>query len=306
MLTLFMFWSDFNDEEIPLLLLLAFTSFSLMGISILASYLETRNLYRPFWGVETRDPWIDLNEQLGPYEPLEVWIQTPSGPLLNGCWIRAKEKMSTVVLAHGNSAHIGLRCSTIEPFVKAGYGFMAFDYRGFGKSSGSPSEEGLYEDLFAVVSFLEDNGVSSDSQILIGESLGGAVVVHVATHCAMDKSFACVILYSTFTSIPDVAVHLRKTGQKKWLRYFPFQLLLNQHFDSFSKIEFLHCPFIQLHGELDTLTPLEMGKKLFQKASQSKNNPHFKKFMMVSGANHMEIFPLKIPQVLDYLASMGV
>lgn len=198
---------------------------------------------------------------------LDAWYIPPS-----------LDNAPTVVFAHGNGGNIGDRLSVIRIFTKAGYGFLAFDYRGYGKSGGVPSEQGMYQDMEAASRYLATaQHTPIAKQIALGESLGSGVVVDVATRLP----FRAVVIYATLTSTPDVAEYLLK--DTSW-RALPVQLLMTQRFDSLSKIENIHSPLIIMHGTDDHMMPLRMPKTLYAKAKAP-----YKKLLIIPGAGHNNV-----------------
>jgi fermentation-respiration switch protein FrsA (DUF1100 family) len=159
---------------------------------------------------------------------------------------------------------MGDRWAWIMPFINGGYGFLAFDYRGYGKSSGNPSEAGLYQDFESAVQFLEkQKQIPVSDQIALGESLGGGVVIDAATR----HEFKAVVVYSTFTSIPNMASHLLRENNLNALTILPFKDIVRQDFDSIRKIGLIKSPLIVAHSANDEFIPLKMGQQLYQKST---------------------------------------
>jgi fermentation-respiration switch protein FrsA (DUF1100 family) len=166
----------------------------------------------------------------------------------------------------------------IDLFTKVGYGFLAFDYRGYGKSKGIPSEQGLYQDLEATSHYLENvKHVPLSQQIALGGSLGSSVVIDVATRLR----FRAVVIYAVLTSAPDVAEYLY---QKTNWRFFPIKNVMQQRFDSLSKIQKVRSPLIIMHGTADHMMPLWMPKALFNRAAAP-----YKKLLIIPDAGHNDV-----------------
>ncbi len=164
----------------------------------------------------------------------------------------------TVVLFHGNGGHMGYRADKALALREAGYGVLLAGYRGYGPNDGSPTEQGLYADGRAALDFLVREGVSGQRVVLYGESLGSGVAVQLAT----ERRAGAVILEAPFTSIPDAAaVHY------PWL---PVRGLIHDRYDSLSKIADIAAPLLIVHGELDRVVPIRLGRALFAKAEEPK------------------------------------
>jgi uncharacterized protein len=146
---------------------------------------------------------------------------------------------------------------------------MMFDYRGFGKSEGLPTEKGVLLDARAARKWLAERTTVEEGQIVVmGESLGGGVAVDLA---AKDGARG-LILESTFTSLPDVASGI--------LPYTPVRYLMRNRLDSLAKITEYHGPLLQAHGDDDRLIPIALAKKLHEAA------PGPKQFVTIPGAGH--------------------
>jgi fermentation-respiration switch protein FrsA (DUF1100 family) len=148
-----------------------------------------------------------------------------------------------------------------------------YDYRGYGRSEGSPDEAGVYSDGRAAFDYaLHLPGVNPKRIILWGTSLGGAVAIDVALH----RPAAGLILESTFSSAKDVA--------RLAYPYLPVQFTLRSKFNSIDKIGKVGIPILQMHGNRDGIIPFELGKKLFEAAGEPKE------FYVIEGADHNDTY----------------
>lgn len=163
-----------------------------------------------------------------------------------------------LILAHGNAGNISHRQSLYQTWLHLGFNVLSFDYRGYGKSEGRPSEAGTYEDLRAVVTWALQNGYSRDRILLLGKSLGGGV----ASEVAKDGNTAGLILHSTFTSIPDVGAEL--------FPFLPVRLVSTIQHDTHSKLRALHQPVLILHSPEDSLIPFHHAKRNYEAAGSPK------------------------------------
>jgi hypothetical protein len=190
----------------------------------------------------------------------DVWIATPDGERLHGWWFDAavSEPLAHLVFCHGNAGSVLDRVPLARLLAHAGIDVLLWDYRGYGRSSGRPTEEGTYEDARAVhTAVLERHDVDPGRLLLLGESLGGAVALKLAS----EYPPAGLILQSTFTSVRDVAaVH------------YPFipRPLVPDAYPSKSLIGGLRAPLLVLHGERDDIVPVAHGRALFDAAPEPK------------------------------------
>ncbi len=164
-----------------------------------------------------------------------------------------------IIHFHGNAGNICGRIDQLKMFSQLGLNGVVFDYRGYGRSQGHPSESGLVEDGVAVIDFLtQQEGLTLDRAVFFGESLGGGV----ATAVAEQRTPAGLILKSTFTSIPDRASELYP-----WL---PVRHLSRVRFPNLERVRTLSCPKLFIHGDPDEVVPFHHGRRLFQAACQPK------------------------------------
>ncbi len=203
----------------------------------------------------------------------DCWFTAEDGVKLHGWFAPADKPIATLVMAHGNAGNISHRLPIIKALRDIGFNVFMFDYRGYGRSEGSPDEEGVYRDGRAAFDYVVGRAdVDSSHTVLFGTSLGGAVVVDVATH----RLAAGLILESTFSSAKDVA--------RVAYPFLPVQFFLRAKFNSDEKIRSLHIPTLFLHGERDSIIPISLGRKLFEAANEPKT------FYVVPGADHNDIF----------------
>jgi len=188
----------------------------------------------------------------------DVRLTTVDGVVVAAWWIPAPNGRGALIFCHGNAGNVGDRVGKLRLFHDLGLSVLAFDYRGYGASEGTPSEEGTARDMDAAVAHLrEARGVALDRTVLYGESLGGAVAIEAAVRFPP----AALVAESTFTSARDMA-----------RRHYPFvpARFVRVGYDSLSRVGRLACPKLILHGPGDTIVPFEMGEALFRAASEPK------------------------------------
>jgi fermentation-respiration switch protein FrsA (DUF1100 family) len=189
----------------------------------------------------------------------------------------------TLLWSHGNGGNVANREEIVLALAARGLDVLAYDYRGYGKSSGTPNEHGVQLDAEAAWDDLVRRGVPPARIVAFGESLGGAVSLHLAHR----RSVAGVAVVSTFTRLKDVArVH-----------YGPLAVLAGDQFDALRLVRDLRVPLFVAHGESDEIVPFALGKELFAAA------PGPKRFLAVPGAMHNDVFA--DPALLDALASFA-
>lgn len=201
------------------------------------------------------------------YESVE--IATSDGESLHGWFIPVPAATGTVLFFHGNAGNISHRMDYLLMFHRLGYNTLIFDYRGYGQSSGSPSESGTYLDAQAAWRYLtETKEIPSTHVVLFGESLGGAVAAWLA---AREKP-ALLVLASVFTSIPDMAA--------KIYPFLPVRLLSRFEYSTIDYLRTVTCPVFVAHSPQDDIVPFTHGEALYQIA------PEPKQFLRLQGGHN--------------------
>ena len=222
------------------------------GLCVLVLVFQGRLIYFP-GGPPQMDPSL-----MGlAFEDVEV--EAADGVRLHGWWIPAPDAAGTVLFSHGNAGSIEGRMRAARVLVDMGLSVMLYDYRGYGRSEGRPSEEGLYRDAVAFHDHLvQRRGVDPQRLLLYGESLGVAVAIELARR----RPVAGLFLESGFTSMADVgAVHY------PWL---PVGLLLRHRYENEDKIGTLEVPILIIHSPDDELVPFSHAHRLLTAAGGTK------------------------------------
>ena len=189
----------------------------------------------------------------------DVYFKTQDGTNLNGWFIPTEKAKYTVLFCHGNGGNISHRLDTISLYNKIPLNVFIFDYRSYGKSSGSISEKGLYEDIAAAWKYLtEEKKIPAEKIIIVGRSLGGSI----ASHAAAEFSPGGLILESTFTSMTEIAQHR--------LPFVPVSWLLDYKLPTIKNLAKVKCPVLIIASPDDTIVPFKYGKKLFAEAPEPK------------------------------------
>ncbi len=214
---------------------------------------QEQMLYLP--GVPGRD-LVSTPEDIGlEYDSVE--IMTEDGVRLHGWHVHADDPRATVLFFHGNAGNISHRLDSLRIFHELDMDVLIIDYRGYGQSEGSPSEEGLYRDAEAAWRYLtRERGVEPERIIAFGRSLGGAVAARTAAHLPVGG----LILESTFTSVPDLGAKLYP-----WL---PVRWLSRLDYDARAFVEATEVPVLVIHSVDDEIVPYEQGRVLYQTAGE--------------------------------------
>jgi fermentation-respiration switch protein FrsA (DUF1100 family) len=199
----------------------------------------------------------------------EVWITAQDGVRLNAWFLPQPSSPKVLLWFHGNAENIGMGLDHMKAFSRLKVNVLAVDYRGYGKSAGSPNEAGVYRDGDAAYRYLvEDRGFGPRDVFIYGHSLGGAVAIDVAAR----RECGGVIVESSFTTAGDMA---RRMFRIPFSEYIP-----RSRFDSLAKIARVRAPVLVIHGTRDQVIPFSMGQKLYEAAPQPKS------FFAIDGAEH--------------------
>lgn len=187
----------------------------------------------------------------------------------------------TILYLHGNAGNVGHRLMNVKGLVQyLGCNVALLEYRGYGHSDGSPSEEGLYLDAQAGLDYLQERpDIDHDKIIVFGRSLGGAIAIDLCSRVENANRVACLLVENTFTGIPDIA---RVLFNFKFVRCLPRWFYKNQYL-SRVKVPRLTTPVLFLSGTSDQLIPSKMMLQLYNSTSSET-----KKLARFPGGSHNE------------------
>jgi fermentation-respiration switch protein FrsA (DUF1100 family) len=220
----------------------------------------------------------------------EVWFATAGGARLHGWFVRADEQpaRATVVYFHGNGGNVSYLGWVGEALAARGFDVLLFDYRGYGRSEGSVSDErGIYEDAAAAYDFaVGGRGARPERLVLYGQSLGTTA----AAELAAARPCGALVLESGLSSAADMARVILP-----WLPRAVARLTRNK-FDTRAKLPRARCPVLVAHGDRDEVIPVEQGLALHAAA------PEPKRLHLVRGAGHNNLTNVGGEKYLDALA----
>lgn len=221
-------------------------------------------------------------DEAGVPEMLSVPVRTTDNLVVSGWYAPpARSGAETIVYCHGNARTLAHRAHKARLLLDAGYGVFLVGYRGYGGNPGRPSEEGLYADTRAALGWLMGRGTQAERLVLYGESLGTGVAAQMATE---QPDIAAVILEAPFTRLADLAPPYLLPGLAP-------ALLLDQY-DTLSKIPSIRHPMLVLHGEMDGVVPVAMGRKLVERA-RGRAQGHF-----IPGGGHNNLWDMGVGEVV--------
>lgn len=219
---------------------------------LLFIFMEQKNLYHPQRNISQTPAAINLKFE-------DVYFKTGDGEILNGWFIPSQGARTTVLYCHGNAGNIYHRLHKVKFFHDMGVNFFIFDYRGYGKSTGSPGEKGLYLDAQGAFDYLlRRSDVNKNRIVVYGKSLGGAIAVDLC----LKRKAAAIIMEGSFASVALRA--------KQMYPYLPMKLLVSQKYDALKKISGLGIPKLIAHGKKDNVISFDHGKRLYSAAKAPK------------------------------------
>ncbi|TLY26837.1 MAG: alpha/beta hydrolase [Nitrospirae bacterium] len=220
------------------------------------------------------DAWEDRDWARISGLPLEdVWFPATDGTRLFGWYVESSGSPAVLLWCHGNAGNIINRLDNLRELYHLGLSVFLFDYRGYGRSQGRPSEEGLYQDaLGAYAHVTGTRRIRPERIVLFGRSLGAAVAGEVAS----QRPVAGLILESSFPSVEALAR----------FHYFglPVHWLIGARFNLADKLKHVSVPILVIHGDQDEIVPIHLGRQVFEAAKDPKA------FYVVPGADHNNLY----------------
>ncbi len=264
-----MFLTLFNNARkmsIPNIFLLPIFIVLIIIVVVFYQLLENNVIFHP-------DSDLDGNPSNWRLSYKDIRFWTPDGQKLHGWFFPLSEESPVLLFCHGNAGNISHRIENIKLLVKKNISVFIFDYRGYGKSFGKPSEKGIYTDGIAAYDYLTEIEMISPERISVfGRSLGGAVAIEVA----LQRKVRCLITESTFTSVRDMS--------KTIFPFFIFSPFIPNHYCNIIKISKVSVPKLIIHGKNDEIIPFNMGQELYKQAKGTKI------FLPIHGAGHNDTY----------------
>lgn len=252
-----------------------------LGFVAVFWFLERRLVFRPSSAAEA---WLK------PDDPRSQDVSFPAsdGSTISARWIPPETPQhGAVLVAHGNGGNITHRGKLAADLRRElGAGVLLFDYPGYGKSTGNPTEESCYASGAAAYNWLlSEQKLAPNRIVLMGESLGGGTAVELATRV----DHRALVLIFTFTTLPDAAHH--------HYPFLPTRLAMRTRFDNLAKIGRCVRPVFIVHGTKDRTVPFAHSETLFAAANEPKQ------FIPVNGADHdLTIASHYLPSLAEFLS----
>ncbi len=222
-------------------------------LSLLLYIFQPKFVYFPYSSLQATPRDIGL-----PYA--EVYLTTSDDLKIHGWYVPHENPRATLLFLHGNGGNISHRLEKLWIYNQLELSVFIIDYRGYGLSEGSPSEQGTYLDAEAAWVYLtQEQQIPATDIIIYGESLGGAV----ASWLASRVEAGALIVESVFTSIRDMGKH--------YYPYLPVTLIARIKYPVIEHIKEVQCPVLIIHSPADDIVPFNMGKAVYEAANQPKD-----------------------------------
>lgn len=193
-------------------------------------------------------------------------LHTQNGAIISAIYLNNKNAKYTILISHGNAEDIGYMLPFLREIYNHNFSVFAYDYQGYGTSTGTPTEQHVYYDINAAYEYLAKNlHISPKNIIAYGTSVGAAAAIDLAAR----EPVAAIIAQSPFVTAFRVVTHI--------------PLLPFDKFNNLAKIDKTNCPILIIHGTNDKIVPFWHGQKLYQKALEPKQ------YLWVKGAGHNDL-----------------
>jgi uncharacterized protein len=239
---------------------------ALIVLKLLVWWLEPRMAFFPMRGVQETPSIAGVSFR-------DVKIATADGQTLHGWWLERPSPRAQVVFFHGNGGNLSLWLDLLLELRRREFSVLAVDYRGYGASTGSPSEQGLYKDADAAVRFFNEHLRQQGAPVIYwGRSIGAPVAAHAANVIAPDA----LVLETPWPEVREVL----RTNPVMWALSF----LSSYRFPTSRFVEPYRGPLLVVHGDADSIVPFAAGKRVYDLAATTQ-----KTFVAIPGADHNDL-----------------
>ena len=224
---------------------------------------------------------------VGLAEVEEITFEGKGGAQLVAWYLPARRGKPTLLYFTGNAGSVANRARKIEAIAAAGYGVFMVNYRGYGGSSGWPTEKNNISDAIAAYDLLRASGVRARDIVAYGESLGTGV----ATRLSLERPVKALVLEAPFTSVVDV-------GRQVWW-FLPLRLIMTDQYRTIDRIGSVDAPLLILHGARDSLIPVAQARELYSAANEPK------RLAILRNGDHNDLFDHgAFDKVIAFLAAL--
>lgn len=240
------------------------------------------------------------NPALKSFSYEDVYFMTSDGLKLHGWYLKAKDKgRGTILQMHGNAENISSHVNSVLWLTLEGYNIFTFDYRGYGRSEGSPSLDGVHRDAQAALeTVLKLPDIDKERILVLGQSLGGAIAVYTVANSPNKNHVRALIIDSAFSSYRGIVREKLARFILTWPFQYPLSLMFNDYYSPVKWIKNVYpLPVLIMQGDHDMVVPAHHASILYRAASDPKE------LWVVSGVGHIQAFTVEDirKRFLEYL-----
>lgn len=230
----------------------------------------------------------------------EVKFPSSDGLMLYGWFLPAQGKArGTVLFFHGNAENISTHIGNVYWLPAQHYNVFLPDYRGYGGSEGSPSLEGVQDDISSAMAYLlKRTDIETDRIVILAQSLGGASAIYNVAHSPYREKIKALITESAFSDYRTITREKLASFWLTWPLQWPLSFTIDNDYSPLPVVSKISpIPLLIIHGDKDNVVPLAHGQALFAAAAPPKE------MWVVPGGGHIEAFRHKKYQerLLEYL-----
>jgi fermentation-respiration switch protein FrsA (DUF1100 family) len=208
------------------------------------------------------------------FSPEDIYFKTPDGLTLHGWFFQAAkpDARATILVLHGNAENLSTHVNSVLWLIREGFNLFIFDYRGYGRSQGSPGIKGVHVDAEAALkTLLSLPHVAKGQIIVLGQSIGGPIAVYLVAHTPYKDRIAALVLDSAFSSYRRIAREKLAQVFITWPFQYPLSYLVSDSYSPIQWIREVSCvPVLIIHGDKDPVVPLHHGQMLYEAARDPK------------------------------------
>ena len=206
------------------------------------------------------------------FAPQDIYFRTSDGITLHGWFFQPPGKaLGTVLVMHGNAQNLSTHVHSVLWLVKEGFNLFIFDYRGYGRSEGTPSLDGIHADAEAALETGLSHAGEQGRIVVLGQSLGGDVAVYAVAHAVNKNRVAALVLESAFAGYRLIAREKLSEFFLTWPFQYPLSYLIDDHYSAVKWIDKVSpVPVLVMQGKQDTVVPAHHGRLLFEAAREPR------------------------------------
>jgi uncharacterized protein len=215
----------------------------------------------------------------------DVYFPSADGLILHGWFLPAQGKaQGTVLFLHGNAENISTHIGSVYWLPARGFNVFLPDYRGYGKSQGTPSLDGSIADIESSLNYvLQNKSIDANRVAVFAQSLGGSLTTYAIAHSPNQKNIRALIIDSAFSSYRDIAREKLSDFWLTWPIQWPLAFIVDDRFSPIKTLNKINnLPVLFIHGDQDKVVPVHHGRALYETATTQKH------LWIIPGGQHID------------------